>query len=83
MPAVAEAWWWPPRSRGSASMRRPCFGSGKATPCRRWTEVRAHFERSGAARQKWPEELHQVEDYPRTASGKVQKYLVRKGIREG
>jgi len=43
-------------------------------------EVRAHFEQSGAARQKWPEELHQVEDYPRTASGKVQKYLVRKAI---
>lgn len=46
-------------------------------------EVREHFERSGAARQKWPEELHQVDDYPRTASGKVQKYLVRKAIREG
>lgn len=45
--------------------------------------VREHFERSGAARQKWPEELHQVDDYPRTASGKVQKYLVRKSIREG
>ena len=46
-------------------------------------EVRAHFERSGVARQKWPEELHRVDDYPRTASGKVQKYLVRKSIREG
>ena len=45
-------------------------------------EVRAHFERCGAARQKWPEELHQVDDYPRTASGKVQKYLVRSSIRE-
>ncbi|MGY4711643.1 AMP-binding protein [Mycolicibacterium sp. CBM1] len=43
-------------------------------------EVRAHFQRSGAARQKWPEELHHVDDYPRTASGKVQKYLVRKAI---
>lgn len=46
-------------------------------------EVRAHFERSGVARQKWPEELHRVDDYPRTASGKVQKYLVRRSIREG
>ena len=45
-------------------------------------EVRAHFESSGAARQKWPEELHEVDDYPRTASGKVQKYLVRKSIAE-
>ena len=46
-------------------------------------QVRAHFEAAGAARQKWPEELHQVEDYPRTPSGKVQKYLVRMGVAEG
>ncbi|ORW32522.1 AMP-dependent synthetase [Mycobacterium paraense] len=45
-------------------------------------EVRGHFERAGVARQKWPERLHQVEDYPRTPSGKVQKYLVRQRIRE-
>ena len=37
-------------------------------------EVRAHFERAGLARQKWPEELHAVDDFPRTASGKVQKF---------
>jgi acyl-CoA synthetase (AMP-forming)/AMP-acid ligase II len=43
-------------------------------------EVRDHFERAGAARQKWPEVLHQVDDYPRTASGKVQKYVVRQHI---
>ena len=43
-------------------------------------EVRSHFERAGAARQKWPEALHQVDDFPRTASGKVQKYLVRQHI---
>jgi acyl-CoA synthetase (AMP-forming)/AMP-acid ligase II len=43
-------------------------------------EVRDHFRRAGAATQKWPEELHQVDDYPRTASGKVQKFLVRQDI---
>jgi acyl-coenzyme A synthetase/AMP-(fatty) acid ligase len=32
------------------------------------------------AAQKWPEELHQVDDFPRTASGKVQKFLVRRDI---
>ena len=37
-------------------------------------EVRAHFEAAGVARQKWPEELHEVDDFPRTASGKVQKF---------
>jgi acyl-CoA synthetase len=46
-------------------------------------EVRAHFERAGVARQKWPEELHEAEDFPRTASGKVQKYAVRQNISAG
>jgi acyl-CoA synthetase len=45
-------------------------------------EVRDHFRRAGVAKQKWPEELHEVDDYPRTASGKVQKYLVRNRVRE-
>ena len=43
-------------------------------------EVRAHFKAAGVAIQKWPEELHQVDEFPRTASGKVQKFLVRQGI---
>ena len=43
--------------------------------------VRAHFESAGMARQKWPEDLREVEDYPRTASGKVQKYLLRQQVR--
>jgi acyl-CoA synthetase (AMP-forming)/AMP-acid ligase II len=43
-------------------------------------EVREHFKRAGVARQKWPEELHEAEDFPRTASGKVQKFLVRQNI---
>jgi acyl-CoA synthetase len=43
--------------------------------------VRTHFESAGLARQKWPAELREVDDYPRTASGKVQKYLVREAVR--
>ncbi|MWA02425.1 AMP-binding protein [Actinomadura sp. LD22] len=43
-------------------------------------EMRAHLERVGLGRQKWPEELHAVEDFPRTASGKVQKFLLRRDI---
>ena len=43
-------------------------------------EVRDHFREAGVATQKWPEELHQVDDFPRTASGKVQKFLVRQRI---
>lgn len=40
-------------------------------------EVRAHFHTAGAARQKWPEFVHRVDDFPRTPSGKVQKFKVR------
>jgi acyl-CoA synthetase len=46
-------------------------------------DVREHFKRAGVATQKWPEELHQVDDFPRTASGKVQKFRVRQSIQEG
>jgi len=43
--------------------------------------VKAHLERAGLARQKWPEELHVVTELPRTASGKVQKYVLRETLR--
>jgi acyl-CoA synthetase len=43
-------------------------------------DIRAHFGRHGAARQKWPEIVLEVDDYPRTPSGKVQKRLVREGL---
>jgi non-ribosomal peptide synthetase component E (peptide arylation enzyme) len=43
-------------------------------------QLREHFERAGLARPKWPEELHVVDDFPRTASGKVQKFVLRADI---
>ncbi|KPI05224.1 o-succinylbenzoate--CoA ligase [Actinobacteria bacterium OK074] len=43
-------------------------------------DLRAHFRAAGLARQKWPEELHVVDDFPRTASGKVQKFVLRRDI---
>jgi acyl-CoA synthetase len=43
-------------------------------------QIRAHFQQAGVARQKWPEELHQMHEFPRTPSGKVQKFLVRREI---
>lgn len=45
-------------------------------------EVRAHFRAEGVARQAWPEELLQIDDFPRTASGKVQKFLIRQQVRD-
>ncbi len=43
--------------------------------------IRAHLEAAGLARQKWPEELREVPDFPRTASGKIQKFALRARLR--
>ncbi|MGO9154878.1 AMP-binding protein [Mycobacterium sp.] len=82
LPAVAEAVVVSaPDSRlGERAAAVLRIKSGHAMPT--LSEVREHFERAGVAKQKWPEELHAVDDYPRTASGKVQKYVVRQRIRE-
>ncbi|PXW35932.1 UNVERIFIED_CONTAM: acyl-CoA synthetase (AMP-forming)/AMP-acid ligase II [Williamsia faeni] len=45
-------------------------------------ELRAHFATSGLAKQKWPEELHQLDEFPRTPSGKIQKAVIRKMVAE-
>ncbi len=45
--------------------------------------VRAHLTAVGLARQKWPESLHVVADFPRTPSGKVQKFRLREQLRNG
>jgi acyl-CoA synthetase (AMP-forming)/AMP-acid ligase II len=45
--------------------------------------VRAHLGAAGLARQKWPEELRVVDELPRTASGKVQKFVLRERLRAG
>ena len=39
--------------------------------------MREHLRISGLAKQKWPEEVHRVEDFPRTPSGKIQKFILR------
>lgn len=43
-------------------------------------ELAAHFAEAGVARQKWPERVYAAADFPRTASGKVQKHLIRRSI---
>ena len=45
--------------------------------------ARNQFEKTGLARQKWPEELRVVDEFPRTASGKVQKFVLRDRLRRG
>jgi acyl-CoA synthetase (AMP-forming)/AMP-acid ligase II len=45
--------------------------------------VRSHLAATGLAKQKWPERLYEVADFPRTPSGKVQKFRLRHDLREG
>jgi acyl-CoA synthetase len=80
MPAVAEAVVVsaPDARLGERAAAVLRVKPGRAMPT--IEEVRDHFKGAGVAAQKWPEELHQVADFPRTASGKVQKFLVRQGI---
>ena len=44
-------------------------------------ELREHLLKSGLAVQKAPEMLMIVTDLPRTASGKVQRFLLREQVR--
>jgi acyl-CoA synthetase len=43
--------------------------------------MRAHLEDAGLARPKWPEEVRPVDDFPRTASGKIRKVTLRDQLR--
>ncbi|TQM11323.1 AMP-binding protein [Pseudonocardia kunmingensis] len=44
-------------------------------------EVARHFAEAGVARQKTPEHLVVLDELPRTAAGKVQKYVLRERVR--
>jgi acyl-CoA synthetase (AMP-forming)/AMP-acid ligase II len=45
-------------------------------------DVRAHMEQAGLARQKWPEEVRDIDELPRTPSGKVKKFELRQRLRD-
>jgi acyl-CoA synthetase (AMP-forming)/AMP-acid ligase II len=44
-------------------------------------DLRTYLERSGLAKQKWPEHVREIEEFPRTPSGKVQKFVLRDRLR--
>ncbi|MBM3672204.1 MAG: cyclohexanecarboxylate-CoA ligase [Actinobacteria bacterium] len=44
-------------------------------------QMREHLRESGLAKQKWPEEVHAIEDFPRTPSGKIKKFTLREQLR--
>ena len=45
-------------------------------------QVRDHLAASGLSRQKWPESIREVAEFPRTPSGKIQKFRLRELIRQ-
>jgi acyl-CoA synthetase (AMP-forming)/AMP-acid ligase II len=45
--------------------------------------IGTHLGAAGLARQKWPEAVYAVEEFPRTPSGKVQKFVLRQQLRQG
>ncbi|MDT5176364.1 MAG: acyl-CoA synthetase, partial [Mycobacterium sp.] len=53
-------------------------GSGAPT----LADLTSHLAAMGMAKPKWPEDLRIVDTFPRTASGKVQKYVLRNGLRD-
>lgn len=45
-----------------------------------FTDMQDFLRQKGVAKQYWPEYLEIVEEFPRTASGKIQKFLLREKV---
>jgi acyl-CoA synthetase len=58
------------------------FRMQPGTPTPALADLRAALESAGLARQKWPEHVRAVDEFPRTASGKVQKFVLRQQLRD-
>jgi len=43
--------------------------------------VQVHLAAAGLAKQKWPEEVRPIDEFPRTPSGKIQKFVLRQRLR--
>jgi acyl-CoA synthetase (AMP-forming)/AMP-acid ligase II len=46
------------------------------------SDVQAAMSAAGLARQKWPEEIREITEFPRTPSGKIQKFVLRQQLRD-
>ena len=77
-----RAWWRHPTSASASTRPRWCgCATGAAAPT--LDEVREHLAAVGLARQKWPESIQALDEFPRTPSGKVQKFRLRQQLRDG
>ena len=82
LPAIAEvAVVGRPDSRtGERSVAFLRMRAGEAEPD--LDVLRAHLETVGLGRPKWPEEVQLVDEFPRTAAGKVKKFELRAKLRD-
>jgi cyclohexanecarboxylate-CoA ligase len=60
---------------------RACAVIVSSDPKLRLADLQAFLEQRGVAKQKWPERVELTELLPRTASGKIQKFLIRASLR--
>ena len=80
-PASPRSRWSPRPTPASASTAPRSSACSPGTPtCPRLDDVRAHLEAAGLATAEVARGVAMVDEFPRTASGKVQKYKVRKEI---
>ena len=70
-------------TRGSVSTPARWCGSHPGVPTLQLDDVTTAVGQAGLARQKWPEELLVVDDFPRTATGKIRKVDLRAQLRPG
>ncbi|MDP1906809.1 MAG: cyclohexanecarboxylate-CoA ligase, partial [Hyphomicrobium sp.] len=59
-----------------------CFVSLKPGQRFDLAALRQYLDAAGMTRSYWPERVEIVESFPRTASGKIQKFQLRETARE-
>ena len=69
----------PGRRRRQTTLALLRLAAGHAVPD--LASVQRHFAAAGLAKQKWPEEIVAQDDFPRTPSGKIKKFVLRDQIR--
>lgn len=60
-----------------------CIVAAEGAPTPTLESVQKYLEGKGIAKQYWPEQVVVLDDFPSTASGKIQKFQLRKLVDPG
>jgi acyl-CoA synthetase (AMP-forming)/AMP-acid ligase II len=82
LPGVAEAPSWPSLTSGSVSGPVRSCASDRASRPPAWTSYAGTSTSPDWASRKWSEELVVVDDFSRTPSGKIKKFVLRAQVSE-